>query len=470
MLFTHNHKLLPSVSTEEFLPPVSRWTSLAGIFLVGNCVAVIALASYIKYNVTVKTSATVRPAGDIRIVQPEIEGTVKGIYVKENQIVKKGDIIARLDDTEVDIKNSQLQSSIQESKLQLDQIEAQIAALDNQINADKKLTERTIISAEADLERNQRDYQDRQVKTLNDLAIAQANLQKAEAGLQKARADLDFAIQDRDRYQELAQLGAIGKREYEQRKLAVRQAELQVAAEQKAIDIARANVETAKAALNPSTATVAIAQERIAQESAKGESSIAAFIREKNSLIQRKIEMRNQIRQYQKEIQRNIFQRQSSVIRATSDGIILKLNLRNAGQVVRPSEPIAEIVPDYAPLVVKANVPAAEIKKVEIGQKVQLRVDACPYPDYGTLKGTVTNVSPDAIAPNVQNTGAIAPTAATPGASYFEASIQPEKLSFGDYNKACNLQVGMNATADIISKEETALQFILRKARLITDL
>ncbi|MDM9382738.1 HlyD family efflux transporter periplasmic adaptor subunit [Chlorogloeopsis sp. ULAP01] len=470
MLFTHNQKILPSVSTDEFLPPVSRWTSLAGLFLIINCCGAIALASYIKYNVTVKTPATVRPAGDIRIVQPEREGTVKGIYIRENQIVKKGDIIARLDDTEIDIKNSQLQSSIQDSKLQLDQIEAQIIALDNQINADRKLTERTIISAEADLVRNQRDYQDQQVKTQNDLAVAQANLQKAEAGLQKARADLDFAIQDRDRYQELAQLGAIGKREYEQRKLAVRQAELQAEAEQKAIDIARANVETARAALNPSTATLAIAKERIAQEDAKGESSIAAFVREKNALIQRKIEMRNQIRQYQKEIQRNIFHRQTSVIRATSDGVILKLNLRNIGQVVRASEPIAEIVPDYAPLVIKAMVPVSEIKKVEIGQKVQLRIDACPYPDYGTLKGSVSNISPDAIAPSTQNTATMTSAASSGGASYFEASIQPEKLSFGDYNKTCNLQVGMNATADIISKEETVLQFILRKARLMTDL
>ncbi|MCX7594481.1 MAG: HlyD family secretion protein [Fischerella sp.] len=470
MLYTHNQKLLPSVNTDEFLPPIGRWTSLAGLFLIANVGIAIALASYIKYNVTVRTSAIVRPAGDIRLVQPEIEGTVKGIFVKENQIVKQGDIIARLDDTELQIKNSQLQNSIREGILQLTQIQAQIRTLDIQIEAEKRLIERTVVSAQADLARNQRDYQNEQVKSQSELQAAQANLQKAEAGLKKALADLKFAKQDRDRFRELAEYGAIGKRDYEQRKLAVEQAILEVEAEQKAVDIARANLQTATAALNPSAATVEIAQERIAQEQAKGESSLAVLFREKNTLMQRNIEVRNQIQQHRKERQKILVQMQSSVIRATSDGIVLKLNLRNPGQVVRPSEPVAEIVPYNAPLVVKAMIPAAEIKKVEIGQQVQLRIDACPYPDYGTLKGVVSAISPDAIAPAINHPAAIAAGNTTPHPGFFEATIQPEKQSFGQYNRTCNIQAGMNASADIISQQETALQFLLRKVRLSTDL
>jgi HlyD family secretion protein len=43
-------------------------------------------------------------------------------------------------------------------------------------------------------------------------------------------------------------------------------------------------------------------------------------------------------------------------------------------------------------------------------------------------------------------------------------------MKFGNGDRQCYIQSGMEAKADIISKEETALQFILRKARLITDL
>ncbi|BAZ21392.1 secretion protein HlyD [Kalymmatonema gypsitolerans NIES-4073] len=464
MLYTHHQKLLPSVGTEDFLPPVSRWTSLAGIFLVANVGAAIALSSYIKYNVTVKAPATVRPTGEIRLVQPSMEGTIKSIFVKTNQIVKKGDIIAQLDDTELHIKNNQLQGNIQEGNLQLAQIDAQMKALDTQIEAEKRVIERTVASAKADLARNQREYQEQQIRARSEVLAAEANLQKSEVGTQKAKTDLVFAIKEQDRFEQLVKEGVIAQRQFDEKQLIVLQTKAAVQAEQKAVDIAKANLQTAKAALNPSGAIVAIAQERIAQETAKGEAGVAAFIREKKALIQRQIEMRNQIRQSQKEVEKNNLQRKNSVIRATSNGVVLKLNLRNPGQVVNPSEAIAEIVPQNAPLVIKAMVPAAEIKKVAVGQTVQLRVDACPYPDYGTLKGVVGALSPDAITPQSNNTGTI------PSVSYFEATITPERLSFGNQNRKCLIQPGMDAKADIISKEETALQFMLRRARLISDL
>ncbi|QSJ14333.1 HlyD family efflux transporter periplasmic adaptor subunit [Nostoc sp. UHCC 0702] len=470
MLYTYSKKLLPLEQNEEFLPPVSRWTSLAGTFLVVSLGAGISLSSWVKYNVTVKAAAAVRPTGEIRLVQPKIEGTVKSILVKENQLVKQGDVIARLDDEQLQIKKSQLQDNIQQIRLQIVQIYAQIRALNTQIIAEATVAERTVASASADLARNQREYQERQITTSSELVAAQASLEKAEADLQKAQADLSFAEVDRDRYEQLAQVGAIGRREFEQKKLVVVQTKAILAAETKAVDIAKAKVQAAKAAVNPTTATVAIAQERIAQETARGEASIAILKKEKQALIQRQVEMQNQLGQSHKELLQVNNQLQDTILRASTNGIILKLNLRNPGQVLRASEAIAEIAPNNAPLVIKAVIPTQEIKNVAVGQKVQLRIDACPYPDYGTLKGVVTAVSPDTITSKNNNAEIPIPGSATPANSYFEASIQPEKTIFGNGDRQCHIQSGMEAKADIISKEETALQFMLRKARLITDL
>ncbi len=193
MLYTHNQKILPSIQSDEFLPPISPWTSLAGIFLVGSVGAGISLSSWVKYNVTVKAPASVRPTGEIRLAQPKIEGTIKRILVKENQVVKQGDVIAYLNDEQIQIKKSQLQENIQQSKLQIVQIDAQIKNLYSQNQAEYRVIQRTVASAQSDLLRNQRDYQERQIKTLSELQAAEANLQKSYADLQKAQADLDFA-------------------------------------------------------------------------------------------------------------------------------------------------------------------------------------------------------------------------------------------------------------------------------------
>lgn len=469
MLYTHNQKLVRSIHSEEFLPPVSRWTSLAGILLIGSVSAGITLSSWIKYNVTVKTTAVVRPTGEIRLVQPKIEGTVKSILVKENQLVKRGDIIATLEDEKLQIKKSQLQDNVQQNKLQIIQIDAQIKSLDNQIAAENRIAQQAILSAQADLVRSEREYQEKQVTTSSELIASQANLEKAEADLQKAQADLRFAEVDRDRYQQLTKIGAIGGREYEQKKLIVEQTRAIVQANKKAVNIAAAKVDTAKVAVNPTNATVAIAQERITQETARGEASLATLKKEKQALIQRRVEMQNQIGQAQKEIQQVDKQIQDTILRASNNGIILKLNLRNTGQVLRASEAIAEIAPNNAPLIIKAAIPTQEIKNVALGQTAQMRINACPYPDYGTLKGVVKAISPDAInlknhTSDTQNSGTN-----TSSGNYFEVTIKPESLSFGNQEK-CHLQSGMEAQADIISKQETALEFILRKARLITDL
>jgi HlyD family secretion protein len=420
----------------------------------------------VKYNVTVKAAAIVRPIGETRVVQSRIEGTVKSIEVKENQIVKQGDIIAILDTEQLLIKKSQLEESIKQNELQILQIYAQNRTLNYQIMAEKRVIETVVNSAKEDLLRNRREYQERKINTESELMTAEVNIEKELVDLEKAKADLDFAKSDRDRYKLLSKVGAIGTREFEQKQLVVHQTTLTLQSAKKAVDLAKIKIKSTQAAINPTTAMVKMAQERIAQETAKGEANIAALNKEREVLIQRLVEIQTQIKQSQKELQQLETQRKSSVILATSNGIIFKLNLRNSGQVLRVGESIAEVVPDSAYLVIKAIIPTAEINKIAIGQKVQLRVDACPYPDYGIAKGTVKTIAPDAITSQSKDTN----MTSSPGISYFETTIQPESNSFGINGHKCVLQSGMNTTADIISREETALQFMLRKARLIADL
>jgi multidrug efflux pump subunit AcrA (membrane-fusion protein) len=153
---------------------------------------------------------------------------------------------------------------------------------------------------------------------------------------------------------------------------------------------------------------------------------------------------------------------ENSKIRTPVAGTILHLDLKNVGQSVRPGTRIAQIVPKNLPLVIKANVPADSLGQLEVGQPVQLRVTAYPYPDYGTLKGKVSAIAPDAVT--AQNNDPNFPAAA----AYYEVTIQPDKTYLEKRNQKYNIQSGMGVTADIISTEETVLTFILRKARLAT--
>lgn len=431
MLSDTNPDFLHQVQSDEFLPPISLWTRLGGLFLVGTFGVAVVLAAITKYNVTVRSAATVRPSGEIRIVQAATEGTVKSIQVKENTVVNQGDAIATLDDSRIQTQKSQLQGNIQQSQQQLAQIAAQIRSIDTQIGAESSLMNRNITSAQADLGRNERDYRERQITTA-------AEVQQAEAALELARAEMA-------QYQQLANTGAI--------------ANLQIKQKEQVFKAALARLEQAKAALNPSAAPVAIANERIAQERARGQSTLATLNKERVSLLQRQVEIQNQQQRDRQDLQQIDTELQKSIIRAPASGIILQLNLRNPGQVVQSSQPIAEIVASDTPIVVKARVLAEDIGKVTLGQKSQMRVSAYPYPDYGVLNGKVSAIAPDAITP--QDNSATA--------AYYEVTIQPENTYLVKQKRQYPIQPGMEVTAEIISQEETVLTFILRKARLLTD-
>ena len=124
MLKNPNPEFLRPVQSDEFLPPISLWTTLGGLFLVGTVGAAITLAAVIKYNVTVKAPATVRPLGELRIVQAATEGTVTSINVKENQVVKQGEVIATIDNSQLQTKKSQNERNIQNGQRQLAPITA----------------------------------------------------------------------------------------------------------------------------------------------------------------------------------------------------------------------------------------------------------------------------------------------------------------------------------------------------------
>jgi HlyD family secretion protein len=430
-------------SQDELLPAMSRWSSLSGMVMLGSLSVVLVLSGFMKYNVTVKANASVRPAGEIRVVQAEMEGTVEQITVEENQTVRQGDPIAYLDDSKLQTQKSQLQSNLQQSQLQLDQLDAQVRSLDTQILAESQSSDRAVSAAQFELMRSQREYGERQ-------AVTQADLEEAIASLELAQDEMA-------RYQSLVDQGVVSQLQYKEKAAAV--------------STAKARVVRAQAAIHPTGANVDIAQDRIVQEQARGQASIANLRKERESLLQRRLEIQTQLLRDQKELRQVETDLQKSVVRATSNGTILQLSLRNPNQVVRPSDPIAQIAPSGTGLVIKAQVSTQEIGKVKPGQRVQMRLGACPYPDYGILQGKVTHISADTIASQSSTAGA-APQSSAQGNSgkSFEVTIQPDRLTLEQDQKQCSIQSGMEAEASIVSREETFLQFVLRKTRLLTDL
>ena len=457
-MLTKYNPNLPTVREDEFLPPIGRWTRFGGLFIVAVVALAIPVASVTKYKETIKTQASVRPDGELRLVQAATEGQVTRVAVKDNQTVQKGDVIAAIDDSRLQTQKSQLQDSVKQSQLQLAQINAQVKALNSQISAESDRIGSSVAAAKSELARIQREYQDKQITSRSEVRETKSELEASVAASNAAQAKLK-------RYQSADEEGAISQDQLQEVELAAQQ-------QQQTVKAAKAKLTSTQTALNPSYAEVASATSQIAEATATGAASLATLNKEKQALIQQKIELKQQSDKDTKELQQINTDLKQTIITAPTDGIVSQLNLRNPGQTVGPGEEIAQIAPSNAKLVAIASIPAKSIGKLEPGQTAQMRVSACPYTDYGTLKGTVAAIPPDAVVPQSDNNASAANTTATQqtGASFYEVAIKPDKTILGTENERCAIQLGMEGQADIITKEETVLQFLLRKARLTTNL
>ena len=432
--------LLHVATPDEFFPQVSSWSRVGGAILVVAFVALLLLCSVLRYKVTVQAQAAIRPAGELRIVQAQVAGRILDILVTPDQIVEEGSVIAHVDDSQLRTEQTKLQTAIENASLQVGQLQAQLTAFERQIAAERDLVERRQSSARAQLRLREREHEQLE-------ATSSADMREAAANVELAREELA-------RYTILAERGGVSELEIKEREAKLSAAEAQLS--------------RVEATLNPSGAEIEIAAENIVQERARGEATLARLLREREQLLQRVTDNQAILENYGEDLEQIAADILSAVVRSPVTGIIQELTLRNRGQVVQEGELIAKIALADNALEIKAFVAIQDIGDVALGQTVFMRVSACPYPDYGTLQGTVTAISPDAIS--AQDRGQIVGRGTRLGSTTgYDVTARPDTLVLEDAGRSCKIQTGMEGRADIVSREETVLQFLLRKARFMAD-
>ena len=254
-----------------------------------------------------------------------------------------------------------------------------------------------------------------------------AALQSAELEVEKSQAALRFAEAEYRRFQQLAGTGSI----------TVTQLEEKV----ESYNVARANLAKARQAVAEQRSRSVSEQAQLEKELATNQAEVG-------------------------QISRDLAK---TAVTAPGPGVLFSLNLRNPGQMVAAGEELARIAPSQAGLLVKLLVPSQDITNVEVGQRADLRIAGCPYPDYGTLKAKVVSIAPEASLPSAADRAAGSPAAPPPlQAGGYEVTLQPDGTVLRSQARRCDLRIGMDLSADITTKVETVLGFLLRKARLST--
>ncbi len=135
-------------------------------------------------------------------------------------------------------------------------------------------------------------------------------------------------------------------------------------------------------------------------------------------------------------------------IRSPIDGVVKKLRYNTIGGVVKPGEPIMEIVPSDDKLVVEAKLNPIDRGYVHEGQKALVKVTTYDFVRYGGLDGEVIHVAPDS------STDAA-------GHTYFDVIVATRKNNLGTDAAPLPISPGMQTLVDIHTGSRTVLQYLI---------
>ncbi len=424
---------------DEFISPMSRWVTVGGWSLVGAVGSAVMLIALLPFNVTVRAPATVRPEGELHVVQARQGGTVTQIDIKANQPVLQNQVLATLDTSDLQTEQERTQGNLDQTQRQLAKITEQLTLIDAQVlNVQQALNSRLEIARKT-VDLSRQDFQQQQ-------ATARADLEEAKAQLAQAQSEIN-------RYQQLVTLGAISQQHLEEK-----QAEVQATA---------AQVTRSQAALRSTPTPVTLAQGLEGQEMAESQTTLISLERERFELLQQRATLQAQVLNHQATLERLKDDLETRVIRAPASGTLFQLEVSNPQQVVQAGDTIATIVPTPTALTVKAAIAPQDINKITLDQTAYLRLAACAPVDYGILRGMITAIAPDATTLPPLGTGSSqsAPLDASLD-RYFEVTIQPAKDTLSQGNGICPLKAGMTAEATIVASQITLLQTIRQRTRL----
>ncbi|RMG04396.1 MAG: HlyD family secretion protein [Nitrospirae bacterium] len=306
------------------------------VFFIILIVSLIAGVIYMRYKKTHITTDDAYVEGRIHQVAPKVEGEVVEVLVGDNQYVKRGDLLLRIDAEPYKKKLDEAQAALDAELNRMSELKATLEAERQKLRA-----------AEAGVQRIEREKE----------AILQA-VEAAKSELDAQEALLRQAESDYRRAERLYKSGVIPKDRYEKAKTALD-------AQRAKRDALIASVRKAEVSLSLNRAAL--------KEAGAGVSAQKAVLRRLSETIHSQESM---IKSRKAVLELAKLRLSYTRVYAPSDGYVTHKSVE-VGNIVRPGMPLMAVVP-LSDVYVVANYKETQVERIRPGQKVRIRVDAYP--------------------------------------------------------------------------------------------
>ncbi|MCG3885863.1 HlyD family type I secretion periplasmic adaptor subunit [Photobacterium leiognathi] len=399
-------------------------------------IAIITWAAYSKLEEVVVGDGKVVPTQAIQKIQSLEGGIIEQVLVSPGEQVKQGQTLLILDDT-------RFRTAFQESDEHFRTLQAQIKRLKAELETVKVNTREKDWKKQITINHQALDFDDLSKRAqINAKANYNERISQIESQLEEAQLTIEQQTEAlRDAKSNTTTLNSSLRLVNKEARM------LEGAVKRGAV----AEVELIQTRRDQVKIRGEIASSKVAQQKASAALREAIVMRRNLALefrtsVQAQLnEATNQFAQLEDSQEGLADQLKRTEITAPMDGTIKDILVRSLGGVVKPGEPIMELVPNDSKLIVEARISPQDIAFVSKGLEATIKFTAYDFVVYGGRKGTVTYVSADALQTE-------------DGTAYYRAHIQLHD----DPDTRLQVIPGMQAMVDILTGEKTVLSYWLK--------
>ncbi|MBL0708826.1 MAG: HlyD family type I secretion periplasmic adaptor subunit [Sulfurimonas sp.] len=420
-----DYSFMNSLSSAILVKTPSKISRVIKIWLITILIFII-WASLAEIDEITRGDGEVIPYGQNQVIQNLEGGIVEEILVKEGQIVKRGELILK-------INNAKSTSSSKTNEIKFQELRAKRLRLFAEANQVKF----------KDIKTNNLEYK-KQIRLAKDLYISdnlefkakdkalveQIKQRKQEYREAKARAtslskSLRYVTEEISMTAPMVREGIKSKVDFLKLK-------------REANDIQN-DIHAAKLSL-PRLASA------ISEHRHKRIESQQLFInnakKELNEVTSEISRLKTQQVAFSDQVDR-------TMVRSPVDGIVQKLFIYTVGGVVKPGADLVEIVPTNKKLYLEIKIKPRDIAFLHPGAAAKVKVSAYDFAIHGGLEGSVLNISPDTITDKKENT-------------FYIIHVVTKKNHLGTDEHPLNIIPGMIVSVDIVTGKKTVMQYILK--------
>lgn len=343
------------------------------IFVVVFAVVLVGWATFAKMDIVVSGMGVIIPKGKVKIVQPLESGIVTAIHVRDGQVVRKGNLLLTMDNTDSINDIATIKKELTKSKLT-------ILRLDAQLNENKEMfippadSDPLVVALHQRLLDHSLSAQQERIDTLElEIRRCSAEQKAIQANVKRLTTSLPLAQEIFDKKSVLAKRSLIPKAE-------LLQARIEISDAQHELLSAKSQLQEVKMRLERAQEEKDLAKTEYRRDIL---SQLSEARNTRESLIHQLAKAENRMAQ--------------SELRAPADGIVQQLAINTIGGVVTAAQPLLVIVPIDAGLEVEAKILNKDIGFISEDQDVSIKVTAYPFTRYGCLEGKIEWVAGDAV-------------------------------------------------------------------------